>query len=213
MTQALLIDHDGVLSDSEIPYFEATREVFAKAGAELTPAIWARWYLAESRGSRAVALGLGIRESDLEALLAERDALFHAKLATGVPYCRGVLETLDPLAASHRLCLVSGSPLGRLRSIHGPSNFLDRFECAVTADQCERTKPDPEPYLRALERMGLAARDCVAVEDSPRGLASAHAAGIRCIVIPTGLTDLECCGDAWKILADFSELPSALEGQ
>ena len=61
----------------------------------------------------------------------------------------------------------------------------------VTQQDVERHKPDPEPYLRAAELLGLAPRQCAAVEDSPTGLASARAAGLLCIAVP-GPATAEC---------------------
>ena len=68
-----------------------------------------------------------------------------------------------------------------------------------------RYKPDPDPYLTAVGRSGFQASECVAVEDSERGLASAAAAGIRCIVIPRGLSRGGNFTGAWKVLKDIAE--------
>ena len=62
------------------------------------------------------------------------------------------------------------------------------LDFAITIDECARCKPDPEPYRRAVERVGLAPGECLAIEDSERGLAAAHAAGVPCWIIPTVLT-------------------------
>ena len=68
------------------------------------------------------------------------------------------------------------------------------------------SKPDPEPYLTALERNGLAADECLVVEDSERGLQAAVAAGIRCAVIPQGLTRTSDFSQAHVVLNDIGEL-------
>jgi len=65
---------------------------------------------------------------------------------------------------------------------------LTYFDFVLTAADFVNLKPDPEPYLRAIERSGMAPESCMAIEDSERGLISAKAAGIRCIVVPTALT-------------------------
>ena len=58
---------------------------------------------------------------------------------------------------------------------------LDLFDVVVTGDMVERRKPHPDPYLRALDLLGVGAGEAVAVEDSPAGIASAHAAGLHAI--------------------------------
>jgi beta-phosphoglucomutase-like phosphatase (HAD superfamily) len=75
---------------------------------------------------------------------------------------------------------------------------------------CAHTKPHPEPYLMAIERSGFAPEECLVIEDSPRGLAAAVSAGIRCIVIPSKFTDSNNFAGAYKILKSIKELPSML---
>ena len=69
------------------------------------------------------------------------------------------------------------------------------------------SKPNPEPYLTALKKSGFNAEECLVVEDSPRGLASALAAGIRCLVIPNDLTRGASFTGAWRVLESCLEIP------
>lgn len=62
------------------------------------------------------------------------------------------------------------------------------FRVVLAREDHSKTKANPEPYQLALERLGLSATGCIAVEDSERGLAAARAAGLRCIVIPNEMT-------------------------
>jgi beta-phosphoglucomutase-like phosphatase (HAD superfamily) len=80
----------------------------------------------------------------------------------------------------------------------------------LTEDDFERSKPHPDAYLAALKRLGLPADLCLAVEDSPRGLVSASSAGLRCVLVPTALTDLEMCGDAARVVKDLSDMVSVV---
>jgi beta-phosphoglucomutase-like phosphatase (HAD superfamily) len=58
------------------------------------------------------------------------------------------------------------------------------FRVSVTGDEVSRGKPHPDPYLLAAERLGVDARECVAIEDSPTGVRSALAAGCRVLGVP-----------------------------
>jgi beta-phosphoglucomutase-like phosphatase (HAD superfamily) len=87
-----------------------------------------------------------------------------------------------------KLAIVTGCGRDQLALAHAASSLLGCFDLIVTSDDCVRSKPDPEPYLLALSRLGLRAEQCLAIEDSPRGLASARAAGVPCVVVPTELT-------------------------
>jgi hypothetical protein len=73
-----------------------------------------------------------------------------------------------------------------------------------------RQLDDPDPYLRAVKRSGIDPNECVAVEDSERGLPAAMRAGIRCLVVPSGLTRGRTFAGAHRVLASVSEIPTVL---
>ena len=85
------------------------------------------------------------------------------------------------------------------------------MEFHLTVEDYERAKPHPEPYLRGLQRFGATAAETVVVEDSARGLKSAIAAGIDCIVVANEFTAAHDLSKATARVAAFSELPSAIE--
>ena len=82
---------------------------------------------------------------------------------------------------------------------------LPKPRVLVTADDVRRGKPDPEPYLRAAELLGVDAEDCVGVEDSPAGVASLTAAGATPLAVSTTFTAAEL-GGAVAVLADVSAI-------
>ncbi|MRR18048.1 MAG: HAD family hydrolase, partial [Deltaproteobacteria bacterium] len=84
------------------------------------------------------------------------------------------------------------------------------FQFVLTMKDCVHFKPHPEPYLKAIEQSGFSPHECLVIEDSPRGLASALAAGLRCIVIPSKFTNGNNFAGAWKMLQNIRELPQVL---
>jgi len=82
----------------------------------------------------------------------------------------------------------------------------DSFEVVVTGDDIANLKPAPDAYLRALEGLDLPPEVVLAVEDSSSGLAAAHAAGLRCLVIPTGYTRGGDFPEAVAVRDSFEEL-------
>lgn len=58
----------------------------------------------------------------------------------------------------------------------------------ITEEDCTTSKPSPEPYLIGAKRLGLSPAQCIAVEDSPRGLLAARAAGMACVILRSDLT-------------------------
>jgi sugar-phosphatase len=85
-----------------------------------------------------------------------------------------------------RLAIASSSPLRMIDAVCDRLG-LDRIEVRCSAMEEVRGKPAPDVYLTAARRLGVAAAGCLALEDSPNGLASAKAAGMRCVAIPDPL--------------------------
>jgi HAD superfamily hydrolase (TIGR01509 family) len=188
MIKAVLWDNDGVLVDTETLFFEVTRAAFAELGLALTKEIWGRRYLSEGRPSREIATELGGDPSRIAQVLEERNAQYRRILAQPPVIRPQVRETLTALAGRVRLAIVTGCDREQLNLVHQSSGLLDFFEVIVTSDDSPHAKPHPELYLTALKALKLKPSECIAIEDSPRGLASARSAGIRCMVVPTELT-------------------------
>jgi HAD superfamily hydrolase (TIGR01509 family) len=188
MIEVVLWDNDGVLVDTETLFFETTRAAFARLGLDLTKEIWGRLYLSDGKSSREIAAILGAEADRTAVILDERNQQYRQILRQPPPLRPQVRETLSELAGRVRMALVTGSHRDQLQLMLGASGLLGFFEAIVTGDDCSHPKPDPEPYLTALKLLGVSASRCIAVEDSPRGLASARAAGVACIVVPTELT-------------------------
>lgn len=191
MIEAVLWDNDGLLVDSEALFFELTRKAFDEAGFELDRMYWGVEYLGNAKHSREIARELGMEPRIADSVIERRDEAFLKSLDVPVPLLPEVRRTIESLAGTVRLGLVTGSPRDKVERMHRDNGLLDYFEVIITDDDITRPKPHPEPYLKALERLGLEASRCLAVEDSRRGLASAHAAGISCIVVPNQLTSIQ----------------------
>jgi HAD superfamily hydrolase (TIGR01509 family) len=181
----VLFDMDGLLVDTEPLWFETEAEVMARLGAPWTkqdqeqllggsmdntvgyllaratrpvpPADVARW-MTEGMLRRAAAGRVVIRPGARE-LLAE-------VAAAGVPYA-----------------LVTGSQRPFTEAVLASTGL--RFPVTVTGDDVVRTKPDPEPYLLAAKLLDADPERCVALEDSPSGVASATGAGCLVVAVPT----------------------------
>ncbi len=204
MIKAVLFDNDGVLIDSESVFFALTRDALATAGVGLHPSYWARHYLGNGLKSMEVAESLGLPRAIADGVIELRNRRFMARLQEGFSPITGVMETLSALRPLVRMALVTGSPRDKLLLAHQETELLPLFDCVITSDDYTHSKPHPAPYHTAMERLGIEAGECLAVEDSPRGLNAAHAAGIRCLLIPTPLTDMEMCRHADWIEPDIT---------
>jgi HAD superfamily hydrolase (TIGR01509 family) len=211
MIEAILWDNDGVLVDSEFLYFEATRDVLRDVGIELSLDLFRDVNLRQGRSCFDLARDDGLDEEGVKRLRARRDARFRAIVRRGVALIDGVTETLAHLHGRHRMAIVSASHPDNLHSMHSQHAIERFFELVVAQGDYERSKPHPDPYLTAAERLGVDPAKCVAVEDSPRGLEAATRAGMPCLVVPNEMTRFGDFGAATRVLGSVRDVPDEVE--
>ncbi len=208
--KAIFWDNDGVLVDTEQLYFQVTQQVLASAGVRLTEDEYVELFLVQGRGAWHLAEERGIPAAEIERLRARRNAIYGESLGRAPLVLAGVQSVLDELHGKYVMGIVTTSSREHFDVIHQSSGLLTYFDFVLTAGDYARKKPHPDPYLRAVECSGVDRSACVAVEDSERGLASATAAGLRCLVVPTALTRGRVFAGAHRVLRDVTDIPSAL---
>ncbi|HZL16771.1 MAG TPA: HAD family phosphatase [Polyangia bacterium] len=188
MWDAILFDNDGVLVDTEGLYFRANREVLAGVGVALDEAAYVELFLREGTGAWHLAEARGLSAESVADLRAVRDRRYAELLDEAPIAIPGVAELLPALAARYRLAIVTSSEPDPFARTHVRTGLLPHFELVLTRADYQRSKPDPQPYLCAVGRLGLPPERCLVIEDSERGLRAAKAAGLTCWVVPSGLT-------------------------
>jgi HAD superfamily hydrolase (TIGR01509 family) len=215
MIRALLFDFDGLLLDTESASFRAWSEVYEAHGHVLPLAEWA-----PARGTiDGFDLGAhlaGLTGAPLLEEIRERKRRRHLDFCDLEDLRPGVLELLGEAAARGlRTAIVSSSEDEWIARHLGRRGVLERFDAVVCANgDRERAKPRPTLYLEALERLGVAAPEALAFEDSPNGVAAAKAAGLVCVAVPneiTGALDLTAADLVVASLADL-DLEATLAG-
>lgn len=209
--KAILWDNDGVLVDTEHLYFRATRETLAARGIEITEAQYLELFLRQSRGILHFAHEYGWSDAELDTVRRERSALYSALLHEHSRVIDGVEEVLAALHGRYIMGIVTSSQREHFDIIHRQSGLLGYFDFVLASGDYSQPKPHPEPYLRAVERAGVTNDECIVVEDSERGLASATAAGLRCIIVPSRLTAGRPFAGALHVARDIRELPELIE--
>jgi HAD superfamily hydrolase (TIGR01509 family) len=204
----LLWDHDGVLVETEGLYLQATREVLATVGVRLDEELYRQLFLIQNVG--AWHLVQGKSEQELAALKQRRSARYTELLTSGDTYIPGALAMIEDLAPRHRMAIVTSSRRAHFDAIHAGRTLPGYFELILAREDYRESKPDPEPYLTAVARMGVSPSECLVIEDSERGLRAAHAAGLRCWVIPSPLTERSDFSHAERRLESVGALHQAL---
>jgi HAD superfamily hydrolase (TIGR01509 family) len=188
MVEAILWDNDGVLVDTERLFFESTRRTLARIGIEFSLEQFLELSMRQGRSAFRLATENGWEEQQIADLKNERDLLYSEMLRRQTRVLPGVPETLKMLRGRMRMAVVTSSQRLHFEAMHADSGLTGYFEFVLTREDYSEAKPSPEPYLLALERLGMKAEKCLAVEDSERGLAAARAAGLRCLVVPNEIT-------------------------
>lgn len=208
--RAVIFDVDGVLVRSMERNAEAYRKTFEPLGIGIEPQ---EVFMNEGRRSRelirllAASHGLTLSESRLDAATRTHHELLAA--FGPMPLYPGVGELLRTLhARGLRLALVTGNWRAIALAPFGDLDAL--FEVVMSAEEVTRTKPDPEPYLKALAQLHLTVDQAVVVENAPLGIQSAKAAGLRVIAVTT-TNPAESLGDADMVLSDVREVERALD--
>jgi HAD superfamily hydrolase (TIGR01509 family) len=204
--KAILWDNDGVLVDTEELYFRATREGLAELGIELDVADYIDVSLRRGASCFELASERGLAADRIEATRLRRNTRYEQLLREGVELIDGVSDTLRALRGTTRMAIVTSTRPEHFALVHDRLGIRDHFELVLTGADYTRFKPDPQPYLMAAERLGLAPADCLVVEDTERGLASATRAGMRCVVIPRGLSAGGDYSSAFRVLKRTGEL-------
>jgi HAD superfamily hydrolase (TIGR01509 family) len=187
-----IFDCDGLLADTEAPDFEAWRLIYADHGLDLDLADWAQNIgiakghdLRDWHAPLAAVAGPGY---DLEAITTRRHAFYQAAIEALTPM-PGVTALLDALQAEGIPCAVaSNSDRSWVDRVLAITDLKPHFVAIATADEVPHPKPAPDVYLLAAKKLGVSPQNCAAFEDSPRGLAAAHAAGMWTVAVPTALT-------------------------
>jgi sugar-phosphatase len=186
---AVVLDMDGVLIDTEPAWRAAESDVFAGLGVPLSESD-----LLDSTGLPIEELiPLWRRRSPGASPLTDAEVggriidrvIAHVE-AEGQPM-PGVTAAIALFGRyGLRLAIASSSPLRLIDAVCGRLGLAGIVVRCSAADEV-RGKPAPDVYLTAARRLGVAAVSCLAVEDSPHGIASAKAAGMRCVALPDPL--------------------------
>lgn len=189
--KALIFDLDGLIVDTETPDYQTWQDVYQDFGHELPLDKWVQivggtgasdfdphTYLEELTGQTL----------DREQIWIKRRKLYH-DLLENTGYMPGVQNLLFAAhEAGLKLAVASSSPC---TWVHGHLNRLgaiDLFDEIVTADNVEKTKPDPALFLLAAEMLGVETGEAIVFEDSLNGVLAANSAGIFVVAVPNAIT-------------------------
>jgi len=130
----------------------------------------------------------GIDEQTISTQRAVRDIYYQEYLRTEAIEIEGVVETLGELSKYVRMAIVTSAKRVDFEVIHQNRQIRPFMDFVLVREDYKLAKPHPEPYLTGVKRFGATKKETLVVEDSSRGLNSAVAAGIDCVIVHNDFT-------------------------
>lgn len=196
MLRAIIFDFDGVLVDSEPLILKIFQKMAAREGWSLTPEDYYLKYLAlDDRGIVEHLFrshGSALDPTRRDECIAWKAREYEQAIRDGLPSFPGAAEFVRKASDQFPLAIASGSLRSEVEYLIARLGLRKKFAALVTADDTAHSKPDPEIYLKALERLQklaafrqkpLLAAECLAIEDAPGGVEAAHAAKMKCLAL------------------------------
>lgn len=183
---AVIFDMDGVIFDTESLYLKHWCSIFSKYGYEMTKE---NYVLVMGRGRKVVKekfLGIYGENLPIDNMYKEKDYELSKYIEENeVPIKEGAYELLEFLKANgYKVALATSAKRGRAMKHLKDSRFENYFDVIITGEDIEKTKPNPEIFLKALERLNIEPKKAVVIEDSIAGIKAAKNAGIFAIHVP-----------------------------
>jgi putative hydrolase of the HAD superfamily len=190
MMKAVIFDFDGLIVDTETPWFEVYSQIYREHGTELPLQEWARSIGASDKdfdpcGYLESLLQCSIDRAAIQNLSSER----HTQIMEGRKLLPGVA---DYLRQAHemglKVALASSSGREWVEKYLKRFKLLPLFDALFTREDVREVKPNPELYQKAIDHFGIPGDEAVAFEDSPNGLTAARGAGLYCVAVPNEIT-------------------------
>jgi HAD superfamily hydrolase (TIGR01509 family) len=180
---AYLFDCDGTIADSMPLHYVAWKKALGEWNCEFGEELFYAW---GGRPTDEIVAALNLRDGlsmPVEKVAHRKEEFYFAML----PELKAVPEVLEHIEAQHEripFAVVSGSARDSVTASLETLKLLDRFDTLVCAGEYKKSKPDPEAFLLAASRLGVAAANCLVFEDTAMGIQAATAAGMASVKVP-----------------------------
>ncbi len=208
--KVFIFDMDGVITDTMPYHFQAWRTIFANHGIDVS-----REDIYKREGQKGIdsvreifsEKGRPFDQDSAKKLLKEKEGLFRKIFKRRfIQGSRFFIKNLCRRGC--RLALVTGTSRHEAKELL-PEDLWDCFEVTVCGCDVQNGKPHPEPYLTALTRLGIAPSQALVIENAPFGIASAKAAGLKCLALETSLPK-EYLKRADAVFVSFKDLKNGI---
>ncbi len=187
--RAIVFDFDGVVVDSEPLYKRAEEKFFTEYGVTIPSNDWKYFKGLSEEGFFKLAsekYGISVHSEKLRNRSRE---LFLEEIKHNLRYLPGFEKFFEDIKGKYRIGLVTSTPRSILEWILSNTEVKNHFEYIITADDVEKRKPDPAPYLEICKKMNVKPEQVIVIEDSINGVNSAVTAGAITIGFTSSLSE------------------------
>ncbi|WP_418185420.1 HAD family hydrolase [Aliarcobacter vitoriensis] len=209
MKKYILFDNDGVLVETEKWYFEANKKSLAILGLNLEMDFYQDIM---TKGGSAFELAElhNIDKDTIKKHRNIRDIFYQEFLQTKDIKIPKVKKILNDLSKKYKMAIITTSRRVDFELIHKNSGIVDFMDFVLCVEDYKKAKPNPEPYLKGLEKFASKDYEAIVVEDSQRGLTSAVRANIDCIVVKNEFTASQDFSQAKYFINTLEEIENIL---
>ncbi|HJZ68247.1 MAG TPA: HAD family phosphatase [Blastocatellia bacterium] len=193
MLRAIIFDCDGVIADTEPIHMASLQQVLAEENIVLTKEEYFQHYLAlDDRACFTKAFaerGASLSRKELDELVMRKARQVEPVIRATLQLLPGAAEFIRQAASNYPLAVASGALRCEIDLVLKYGGLRDCFSVIVSAEDVSRSKPDPEPFIRAWELLKLSTaenlrrHECLVIEDSIHGVSAARRARMRCLAV------------------------------
>lgn len=205
MPAGIIFDFDGIIVDTEPLHYKAFQEILIPMGLGYSWEDYLRSYIGyddrDAFRNTFLEAGKDLGDGELEALIEAKGAAFQRIIATGVKPYPGVVELIRSISGNLPVGLCSGALPSDIEPILEYLGIAGSFDIIITAADVLASKPDPESYALAITMLiaahpgkGIMPGNCLAIEDTPAGIASARGAGLKVLAVTNSYPEGELTG-------------------
>ena len=210
--KAIIFDMNGVIFDTEMIYLKVWSNVFEKYGYKMTKEIYASVLATGRENVKKVFLKHFGRNLPIDDMYVEKDENLAREIEKGVPLKLGVYEILKYLKENNfKIVLATSAISKRAFKQLKQANIESFFDVVVCRDEVRETKPNPEIFLKAADKLMVKPEQCIVIEDSSAGIEAAFNAGMVPIhVVDLKEADEKILNNSYKSFNDLSEIRNEL---
>ena len=183
---AVIWDMDGVIVNTRTDHFKSWQYAFRKRGVEFTEAEFQSRFGQRNDAIIRSVMGDNVSQAEIDDIANEKETYFQETVKDHIRPCPGAIELIQALQENDiKMAIASSAPEANIRLLLGTLGIMSCFQQFVYGREVTESKPSPQIYLLAAQKLGTEPQNCIVIEDAVTGVAGAKRGGMFCIAVTT----------------------------